>query len=65
MSNVFSRVRGKVEEAISPRVVHPSSETSAGRSWASSSGVIRTSELTRERLRQTGILTWTAVRMYK
>eukprot|EP00752_Nemacystus_decipiens_P001886 g1816.t1 len=45
MSNVFSRVRVKMGEAISPRVVQPS-ETSAGRSWASSSGVIRTSELT-------------------
>eukprot|EP00903_Cladosiphon_okamuranus_P008099 g7807.t1 len=44
MSSVFSRVR-KVGDAISPRVVQPS-DPSAGRSWASSSGVIRTSELT-------------------
>ena len=47
MSSVFSMVRNRVEEAVSPRVVQPS-ETSAGRSWESSSGVIRTSELTRE-----------------
>lgn len=49
MSNVFSRVRVKVEEAVSPRVVQPSEAAAGGRrSWASSSGVIRTSELTRE-----------------
>lgn len=49
MSNVFSRVKDKVEEAISPRVVQPS-QVSTSRSWESSSGVIRTSELTRESL---------------
>lgn len=47
MSSVFSRVRVKVEDTISPRVVQPS-ERSTERSWASSSAVIRTSELTRE-----------------
>lgn len=49
VSSVFSRVKVKVEETISPRVVQPSSDRPAKRkSWSSSSGVITAATLTRE-----------------
>ncbi len=45
--SVFTRVRDRVGEAVSPRVVQPS-KGAVGRSWESSSGVISASALTRE-----------------
>ena len=38
----------KVEETISPRVVQPSEGAAQNKSWASSSGVISATDLTRE-----------------
>lgn len=46
--SVFTRVKDRVGEAISPRVVQPSEEA-VSRSWESSSGVISASALTREK----------------